>query len=64
MIDFWLADLRWLLLAPPLLNPEYVDFVGKIVAHSDDERVQIENWLQSLYEPEQQMKCLDGEQAC
>jgi uncharacterized protein len=56
MIDFWLADLRWLLLAPPLLNPEYVDFVGKIVAHSDDERVQIENWLQSLYEPEQQMK--------
>jgi uncharacterized protein len=56
MIDFWLADLRWLLLAPPLLNPEHEEFTNKIVLHSAVDLVQIDEWLLSLDTPAQREK--------
>jgi uncharacterized protein len=56
MIDFWLADLRWLLLAPPLLNPEHDEFTNKIVLHNASELAQIDEWLLSLDAPQQREK--------
>jgi uncharacterized protein len=56
MINFWLADLRWLLLAPPLLNPKHADFEGKIVLHEAAELDQIDAWLLSLEAPLQREK--------
>jgi uncharacterized protein len=45
MIDQWLADLRWLLLSPPLLSPGFPQFVGKIAVFTDEEKLQITAWL-------------------
>jgi uncharacterized protein len=56
MISYWLADLRWLLLAPPLLNPDNAEFGGKIVAHSIAERKLIDAWLVSLDSSDQREK--------
>jgi uncharacterized protein len=58
MINFWLADLRWLLLSPPLLNPEYTEFTQKIVLHDATEVAQIDIWLQGLEAPEQREKLI------
>jgi uncharacterized protein len=56
MINFWLADLRWLLLAPPLLNPQFSDFSQKIVLHTASQLEQIDAWLLGLEAPEQKEK--------
>jgi uncharacterized protein len=52
MIDFWIADLRWLLLSPPLLNPRHDLFLGKIVEHDAREQAVIDDWLKTLDMPE------------
>jgi uncharacterized protein len=44
----WLADLRWLLLAPALLNPSFVDFQKRIVEFDIDQRALIAAWLDNL----------------
>lgn len=48
MIEHWLADLRWLLLSPPLLNPNFEAFQGKVALFDDSEKSQIASWLASL----------------
>jgi uncharacterized protein len=49
MIDQWLADLRWLLLSPPLLSPSFPRFVGKIAVFTDNEKLQITAWLLTFH---------------
>jgi uncharacterized protein len=45
MIDHWLADLKWLLLSPPLLSPEFERFKEKIAVFSEPEKSLIVGWL-------------------
>jgi uncharacterized protein len=44
----WLADLRWLLLAPSLLNPSFANFEKRLVEFDNAERVLISAWLDDL----------------
>jgi uncharacterized protein len=48
MIEHWLADLRWLLLSPPLLSPDFKRFDGKIAVFTGDEKLQIAAWLDTF----------------
>jgi uncharacterized protein len=49
MIDDWLADLRWLLLSPPLLSPDFPRFNQKIALFTESEKLQISAWLDALH---------------
>jgi uncharacterized protein len=52
---YWLADLHWLLTAPPLLNPHFKAFENRVVVFNNEERQEIEVWHQKLLaSPDQQ----------
>ena len=55
-------DLRWLLLAPPLINPDHPRFVGAIVSFSRTQIIAITAWL-ACVEPDHLQAFLDSRPA-
>ncbi len=47
-MNFWLNDLRWLLLSPKVLNASFPAFNGLLVDFSEDQRSRIVEWLDHL----------------
>jgi uncharacterized protein len=55
MMGLWLADLHWLLTAPPVLNPHFCAFENRVVVFSDQELQEVETWHKTLRtSPDQQ----------
>ena len=46
--QFWLNDLRWLLLSAPLLNPQKPSYTAVTVAFSENECQSISHWLNEV----------------
>ena len=55
-MQYWLNDLRWLLLSEPLLNPQLAQYAHSTMALSSDEYKSITAWVDLLALNEQQLE--------